>query len=72
MLNIDRFNRVTEGLKLIPVGDKPVIDSGAYFIFAKTGAELKEAVDGALRDIKADGTYARIYKEAVTDYYAKL
>lgn len=72
LLNIDRYNSVTEGLRLIPRGNKPVIDSGAYFIFAKTGVELKEAVDGALRDIKADGTFARIYKESVTDYYANL
>jgi L-cystine transport system substrate-binding protein len=72
LLNIDRYNSVTEGLRLIPRGDKPVIDSGAYFIFAKTNVELKEAVDGALRDIKADGTFNRIYKEVVTDYYANL
>jgi L-cystine transport system substrate-binding protein len=72
LVDIGRYNRITEGLNLIPRGDKPAIESGAYFIFAKNGQELKAAVDGALRDMKADGTLARIYKEAVTDYYEKL
>jgi L-cystine transport system substrate-binding protein len=72
LVDIGRYNRITTGLNLIPRGEKPVIESGAYFIFAKTGQELKAAVDGVLRDMKADGTLARIYKEAVTDYYEKL
>jgi L-cystine transport system substrate-binding protein len=72
LVDTERYNRITPGLKLISVGDKPVIESGAYFIFAKTGQELKAAVDGALRDMKADGTLARIYKEVVLDYYEKL
>jgi L-cystine transport system substrate-binding protein len=72
LVDIERYNRITPGLRLIPRGDKPVIESGAYFIFAKGNVELKEAVDGTLRDMKADGTLARIYKEAVTDYYGRL
>jgi L-cystine transport system substrate-binding protein len=70
-VDIDRDSKIG-GLSLIPRGDKPAIQSGAYFIFAKNGQTLKEAVDGALRAMKADGTLARIYKEVVTDYYANL
>jgi L-cystine transport system substrate-binding protein len=72
LVDIDRYNRITPGLRLVPRGEKPAIESGAYFIFAKTGQTLKEAVDGVLRDMKADGTLARIYQEAVLDYYANL
>ncbi|MDR0637933.1 MAG: transporter substrate-binding domain-containing protein [Spirochaetaceae bacterium] len=72
LVDIDRYIKITPGLNLIPRGDKPVIESGAYFIFAKNNPALKEAVDGALRDMKADGTLTRIYKEAVLDYYANL
>ena len=72
LVDSDRYNKITPGLNLIPRGDKPVIESGAYFIFAKNNPTLKEAVDGALRDMKADGTLTRIYKEAVLDYYANF
>jgi L-cystine transport system substrate-binding protein len=72
LVDIDLDNKLTSGLHLVPRGDKPTIESGAYFIFAKNGQTLKAAVDGALRDMKADGTLARIYKETVIDYYANL
>ncbi|MDR1030336.1 MAG: transporter substrate-binding domain-containing protein [Treponema sp.] len=68
----ERYNKIGNGLRLIPRGETPAIESGAYFIFAKNNPALKEAVDGALRDMKADGTLARIYKEAVLDYFANL
>ena len=72
LVDLERTTRVTPGLTLIARGNKPVIESGAYFIFAKNSTALKEAVDGALREMKADGTLERIYKEAVLDYYANL
>jgi L-cystine transport system substrate-binding protein len=70
LVDIQRYEKIGNGLRLIAKGDAPVIQSGAYFIFARNNPVLKEAVDGALRDMKADGTLARIYQEAVLDYYA--
>ncbi|MDR2201868.1 MAG: transporter substrate-binding domain-containing protein [Clostridiales bacterium] len=49
---------------------KHTIESGAFYLFQKTNEALRDAVDGAIKAIKADGTYDRIYKEQVTDYYA--
>jgi L-cystine transport system substrate-binding protein len=74
LVDTDRYNRITPGLNLVSRGEKPAIESGAYFLFARspTGEALKAAIDGILRDMKADGTLARIYKEAVTDYYEQL
>jgi ABC-type amino acid transport substrate-binding protein len=69
LVDIERDSKIGN-IRLIPKGDTPVIQSGAYFIFARNNPVLKEAVDGALRDMKADGTLARIYQEAVLDYYA--
>jgi ABC-type amino acid transport substrate-binding protein len=70
LVDIAHYNKLSPGLNLIPRGEEPVIRSGAYFIFAKNNPTLKEAVDGALREMKADGTLERIYKEVVLDFYA--
>jgi L-cystine transport system substrate-binding protein len=50
-------------------GDTPVIVSKAYFLFNKTNSTLQEAVDGALREIKADGTLNEIRDRIVGGYY---
>jgi L-cystine transport system substrate-binding protein len=69
LVDIERDSKIGN-IRLIPKGDTPAIQSGAYFIFARNNPALKEAVDGALREMKADGTLTRIYQEAVLDYYA--
>jgi L-cystine transport system substrate-binding protein len=51
---------------------EPVIVSKAYFIFNRNNPALQQAVDGALREMKADGTLARIQKEKVISYYEAL
>ncbi|MDR2864062.1 MAG: transporter substrate-binding domain-containing protein [Spirochaetaceae bacterium] len=51
---------------------EPVIISKAYFIFNKNNPALQQAVDGALREMKADGTLERIQQEKLTNYYASL
>ncbi|MDR1030337.1 MAG: transporter substrate-binding domain-containing protein [Treponema sp.] len=68
LADLQLYNKIGTA-RLIPKGEAPVIQSGAYFIFAKNNPALKEAVDGALRDMKVDGTLARIYQEVVLDYY---
>ena len=34
-----------------------------YYVYNKSNTELKEAVDGALRELKENGTYDRLYEE---------
>jgi L-cystine transport system substrate-binding protein len=70
--DIRRYNALIPGLKLITREDKPVTESKAYYLFRKDSAELRSDVDKALREIKADGTFDRIYKRELDDYYAKL
>ncbi|MFP3043535.1 transporter substrate-binding domain-containing protein [Treponema primitia] len=68
--DIQRANAL-QGLKLELRGD-PVILSKAYFIFRKDASDLQKAVDGALREMKADGTWEKIKQKEIADYYAKL
>jgi L-cystine transport system substrate-binding protein len=67
-----RANALIPGLKLISRGDKPVTESKAYYLFRKDSAQLRDDVDKALREIKADGTFAKIYKREIDDYYNNL
>jgi L-cystine transport system substrate-binding protein len=56
-----RLNEFSAGLNLKPVSDKAIIVSQTYFIFKKENTALQQAVDGALGEIKADGTLAKLH-----------
>jgi L-cystine transport system substrate-binding protein len=64
-----RLNDGVPGINLVPIGGKPVIVSNTFFLFKKGNTELQKAVDGALREIKADGTLERIRRDVVVSYY---
>jgi L-cystine transport system substrate-binding protein len=42
----------------------------ARYVFQKNAAELRDAVDGALRELKASGEVERIRQKAVDDFFA--
>lgn len=67
--DMQRMNEFFPGLNLKPISDKPIIVSQAYFIFNKNNPTLQQAVDGALREIKADGTLGRLHTEIVDSYF---
>ncbi|MDR3171484.1 MAG: transporter substrate-binding domain-containing protein [Treponema sp.] len=71
IFDVERANALITGLDLKTLGD-PVIISKAYFIFRKDNAELQQAVDRALRQIKADGTLDKIKREVLDEYYNNL
>lgn len=50
------------GPVLKTVGE-PLAEEYGYYVYNKSNTELKEAVDGALRELKENGTYDRLYEE---------
>jgi L-cystine transport system substrate-binding protein len=50
-----------------PLGDTAY----AQYAFQKNAAELRAAVDGALRELKAEGEVERIRQKAVDDFFAR-
>jgi L-cystine transport system substrate-binding protein len=67
--DLHRLNEFTPGLNLKPVSDDPIIVSQTYYIFNKNNATLQQAVDGALGEMKADGTLERLHAEIVESYF---
>jgi L-cystine transport system substrate-binding protein len=63
---------LTPDLKQIPVGDKPVIVSDAYFLFKKGDTELQQAFDGVLREMKKDGSLEKLKAEVFKTYFDSL
>jgi L-cystine transport system substrate-binding protein len=63
------LNRSVPGINLVPIGDAPLIVSNTFFLFKKDNTVLQQAVDGALRQMKSDGTLERIRQEVVVAYY---
>jgi L-cystine transport system substrate-binding protein len=60
------------GDKLEFAKDSKVVNvSYAYFIFDKDNTELQEAVDGALKSMKEDGTIVKLSKDILGDDYTK-
>jgi L-cystine transport system substrate-binding protein len=49
-----------------PIGD----EEEARYVFQKNAGELRDAVDGALRQLRASGELAIITQKAVDDFYA--
>jgi L-cystine transport system substrate-binding protein len=52
------------------VGDAIGDADEARYVFQKNAAELRDAVDGALKQLKESGRLAEITKQAVDDFYA--
>jgi len=50
-----------------PLGDTEY----ARYVFQKNAPELRDAVDGALRELKAEGEVERIRQKAVDDFFAR-
>lgn len=64
--DIDIINEAYQGLNLKLAFDEPLYSSNTYFLYRKDDpeeAELKEAVDGALRELKESGRLAEISTE---------
>jgi L-cystine transport system substrate-binding protein len=65
-------NAKVKDLNLKFASDKPVITSKAYFLFKKDNVTLQQAFDGALREMKADGTLDAIRDRIYTEYFNSL
>ena len=48
---------------MIKTVGEPLAVENCYWIFNKEDTEFKEAYDGALKELKANGTYDEIYKK---------
>ncbi|MDR1421127.1 MAG: transporter substrate-binding domain-containing protein [Treponema sp.] len=68
----ETFNIRIPGLNFKVATKDPVTVSEAYFLFKKNDATLQQAFDGALRDMKADGTLDRIRDQVFTGYINSL
>ena len=55
---VDQYNK-TFGDKLKTVGT-PISSSNTYYLYRKSDTKLQEDIDKALKDMKADGTLAKI------------
>lgn len=55
---IDSWNK-TYGDKVKTVGD-PIASSSTYYIYRKDDTKLQQDIDGVLKEMKADGTLAKI------------
>jgi L-cystine transport system substrate-binding protein len=69
--DVDRINTILPNLNIKALGE-PVIVSKAYIIFRKDNPELQQAVDRAIREIRADGTLEKIKRDVFAEYYKTL
>lgn len=68
----EAFNIKVPDLNFKVASKDPVTVSEAYFLFKKNDTALQQAFDGALRDMKADGTLDRIRDQVLTGYIKTL
>ncbi|MBQ7265513.1 MAG: transporter substrate-binding domain-containing protein [Firmicutes bacterium] len=47
--------------KVLKVVGEPLAEEYGYYVYNKDNTELKEAVDGALKELKENGVYDRLY-----------
>jgi L-cystine transport system substrate-binding protein len=68
----DKLNKnYGEGKEVIKVIGDPVQTSSTYFVFAKGNIKLQEAVDGALKQLKENGTLAKISVDIIGGDYTE-
>ncbi|MDR0550586.1 MAG: transporter substrate-binding domain-containing protein [Spirochaetaceae bacterium] len=70
--DIDFFNTRIPGINLKRASAEPLIISKAYFLFKKDNTVLKEAFDGALREMKKDGVLDAIREKVFAEYFASF
>ncbi|GHV75593.1 amino acid ABC transporter substrate-binding protein [Spirochaetia bacterium] len=70
--DVDFTNAKLKGINLKAVSDEALIVSKAYFLFKKDNTVLQQAFDGALRDMKADGTLDGIKNRIFSAYFESL
>lgn len=70
--DIDFINARIKGINLKRASNEQLIVSKAYFLFNKNNTALKEAFDGALREMKKDGTLDAIREKIFTEYFNSL
>jgi L-cystine transport system substrate-binding protein len=67
--NLDAYKKEYNA-KIRIAGDKPVINSNAYYLFNRqTGEELQQAFDATLRELKDDGTLVKLSIQWLGDDY---
>ena len=70
--DVDKLNKSYEkGSPSIKVAGDPVQTSSTYFVFAKDNTKLQEAVDGALKQLKENGTLAKISVDVIGGDYTE-
>ncbi|WP_313342751.1 transporter substrate-binding domain-containing protein [Lacrimispora sp.] len=70
--DVDKLNKSYEkGSPSIKVTGDPVQTSSTYFVFAKDNTKLQEAVDGALKQLKENGTLAKISVDVIGGDYTE-
>lgn len=70
--DVDKLNKSYEkGSPAIKVTGDPVQTSSTYFVFAKDNTKLQEAVDGALKQLKENGTLAKISVDVIGGDYTE-
>lgn len=70
--DVDKLNKSYEkGSPSIKVTGEPVQTSSTYFVFAKDNTKLQEAVDGALKQLKENGTLAKISVDVIGGDYTE-
>ena len=70
--DVDKLNKSYEkGSPSIKVTGDPVQTSSTYFVFAKDNTKLQEAVDGALKQLKENGTLAKISVNVIGGDYTE-
>lgn len=70
--DVDKLNKSYEkGSPSIKVTGEPVQTSSTYFVFAKDNTKLQEAVDGALKQLKENGTLAKISVNVIGGDYTE-
>jgi L-cystine transport system substrate-binding protein len=68
----DKLNKnYGEGKDVIKVIGDPVQTSSTYFVFAKGNTKLQVAVDGALKQLKENGTLAKISVDIIGGDYTE-
>jgi len=72
LLDVKTYNIKMPALNVKPIGKDPIITSQAYFLFNKDNIKLKNEFDGALRDMKADGTLEKIKNKVFDNYFESL
>jgi L-cystine transport system substrate-binding protein len=72
LFDLELYNIKTPGLNLKPVSEKPLNESKAYLLFKKGDVKLQSAFDGALREMKADGTLEEIKRRVFENYFDSL